>query len=106
MGNICSDQFKAHGPHFVRFIRLECQNKYFLVWASSLVNKSILCPGLGLFFIFLRGGKCPVQLDLGPGQSPSFYRRLLGSVSDRVLINRASKEGVLHHVIKYSHGAI
>ena len=33
-----------HGPHFVRSIRLECQNKYFLVWTSSLVNKSILFP--------------------------------------------------------------
>ena len=33
--------FKAHGPDYVRSIRLECQNKYFLVWTSSSVNKSI-----------------------------------------------------------------
>ena len=32
--------FKAHGPYCVRSIRLECQNKYFLVWTSSSVNKS------------------------------------------------------------------
>ena len=34
--------FKAHGPHCVRSIRLECQNKYFLEWTSSSVNKSII----------------------------------------------------------------
>ena len=27
--------------HCVRSIRLECQNKYFFVWTSSSVNKSI-----------------------------------------------------------------
>ena len=32
-----------NGPHCVRSIRLECQNKYFFVWASSSVNKSIIC---------------------------------------------------------------
>ena len=51
-GNICSDiqgsfapyalNVNAHGPHCVRSIRLECQNKYFLVWTSSSVNKSII----------------------------------------------------------------
>ena len=38
--------FKVHGSHCVRFICLECQNKsrnkYFLVWTSSSVDKSIL----------------------------------------------------------------
>ena len=40
-GNICS-AFKAHGRHCVRSICLECQNKYFLIWSSSSVNKSII----------------------------------------------------------------
>ena len=26
-------------------LRLECQNKYFLVWTSSSVNKSMVVPG-------------------------------------------------------------
>ena len=39
-------------------------------------------------------------------QSSGFYRRLQGPVSDHVLINRASKERALHHVIKYSQGTI
>ena len=34
--------FKVHGPHFIRSIRLECQNKYFLVWTEISVNKSIV----------------------------------------------------------------
>ena len=40
--------FNARGPHFVRPIRLECQNKYFLVWTSSSVNNSIILyiPGV------------------------------------------------------------
>ena len=43
-GNICSDIFsEIFVPHCVRSIRLECQNKYFLVWTSSSVNKSIIC---------------------------------------------------------------
>ena len=33
--------FKVYELHCVRSIRLECQNKYFLVWTSSSVNKSI-----------------------------------------------------------------
>ena len=39
-------------------------------------------------------------------QRSGLYRRLLGPVSDHVLINRVSKERALHQVIKYSHGAI
>ena len=39
MGNICSDiQGTWTSPRSIRF---ECHNKYFLVWTSSLVNKSI-----------------------------------------------------------------
>ena len=34
--------FKAHGPHCVWSVRLECRNKYFLVCISSSVNKSII----------------------------------------------------------------
>ena len=34
-------------------------------------------------------------------QSSGFYRRILGPVSDHVLINRASKELALYQVIKY-----
>ena len=37
---------QAHRPHCVRSMRLEYQNKYFLVWASSSVNKSILLTSL------------------------------------------------------------
>ena len=36
-------------------------------------------------------------------KNSGFYRRLLGPVSDHVLINRASKERALHQVIKRSH---
>ena len=31
-----------HGPHCVRYICLDCQNKYFLIWIPHFVNKSIL----------------------------------------------------------------
>ena len=34
--------FKAHENHCIHSIRLECQNKYFLIWISSSVNKSII----------------------------------------------------------------
>ena len=34
--------FKAYGPNEVRSMRLECQNKYFLVWTSISVNKSFV----------------------------------------------------------------
>ena len=37
-GNICSDIQGA----CVRSIRLECHDKYFLVWTSSSINKSII----------------------------------------------------------------
>ena len=39
-------------------------------------------------------------------QSLSFYGRLLGPVSDHVLINRVSKGQALHQVIKYTPGTI
>ena len=39
-------------------------------------------------------------------QSSGFFWRLLGPVSDRVLINRASMERALHQVTKHSYGAI
>ena len=39
-------------------------------------------------------------------QSLGFYSRLLGPVSDHVLINRASKERAFHRVILYSSGTI
>ena len=44
-GSICSDIQGAWTSHSVRSIRLECQNKYFLVWTSTSVNKSILWTG-------------------------------------------------------------
>ena len=34
--------FKAYGPNEVRSMRLECQNKYFLVWTEISVNKSCI----------------------------------------------------------------
>ena len=40
-GNICSD-VQGAWTHCVRSIRLERQNKYFLVWTSRSVNKSII----------------------------------------------------------------
>ena len=36
-----------HGPHCVRSIRLECQNKHFLVRTSSSFDKSILFDNFG-----------------------------------------------------------
>ena len=39
-------------------------------------------------------------------QSLGFYRRLLGPVSDHVLINRASRERALRQVITYYHDTI
>ena len=34
--------FKAYGPNAVRSMRLERQNKYFLVWTKISVNKSFI----------------------------------------------------------------
>ena len=45
--------FKAHGSHCVWSICLECQNKYFLVWTSSSVNKSIVLNCAVLYCILL-----------------------------------------------------
>ena len=41
MVNIFVVTFKANGPHCIRYIRLECQNKNFLVSNSNSVNKSM-----------------------------------------------------------------
>ena len=55
------------------------------------------------------GSTCSVlfyNLFTGRMHGLGFYRRLLGPVSDHILIHRVSKERALHQVIKYSHGTI
>ena len=57
----------------------------------------------GCFFVFylkLLNAELVLQRSFIPN------RRLLGHVSDHVLINRASKERALHQAIKYSPDAI
>ena len=48
----------------------------------------------------------PIGRSFGNSRVQGFYGRLLGPVSDHVLINRTSKERTLHQVIKYCHGTI
>ena len=55
------------------------------------------------------GGSPPIPFrvkvrSFEEGQRFDQIWRLLGPVSDHVLINRASKERALYQVIKYSHG--